>query len=104
MIGKVAKTVEDPMQAKKEQLKAFLLSPAASTESELNTVNLMEEIKPLQDSEITAVLDKFSPHHRTTMDRLGAVPVSTYIIGTYRGGLPNFASNPSLQHHTIRTC
>lgn len=89
------------MEEKKEKLKAFLLSPAASTESEL-TNRPEEDVPMLSNAEITRLLDQFAPQHKHTYDRLGQVPVLQYIISTYQTGLPNFASNPPLQQHTIR--
>jgi len=83
----------------KKKLQSFFLSPQSSTEHSHKSPE--EDIKTFSEDEIYQFLKDNIPDIENIFDRTGSVPVSEYIISTYTNGLPLFASNPTVQKHTI---
>jgi hypothetical protein len=70
--------------------------PKSPDNDEENTIKIFTE------EEIIQILKSNIPDIENIFDRTGSVPVSEFIISTYSNGLPLFASNPTVQQHTIK--
>ena len=92
--------------SQKHALEAFLLSPAAATEQYDDDGSTGGGgdggIKLLSEMEVYAVLSAHVPNVHAMQDRAKANWVGTLIAITYERGIPQFASNPSVQQHTIK--
>jgi hypothetical protein len=80
----------------------LLLCPAAATERPPPPDEGTEGEALLSDEQLVEQLQRHVPGVDAMLDRTGSTPVATFIVGTYRNGLPIYKSSAPVQQHTIR--
>ena len=86
--------------ADKLALLAFFLSPAACTEEAESAE--APDVKVLDPPQIQELLKKYVAGVESMYDRTGEMPLVDMFVMTYSNGLPIYASNPSVQQHTVQ--
>jgi hypothetical protein len=83
------------------RLKAFFLSPAASTDKQRTDHTKTVGGRMCTDAEITAMVRGAVPGIDRMLDRRHTTPVLAMMLSTHRSGLPLYEKMPAVQRHLV---